>query len=681
MKKSLTALLTILVMLLTSACGQHEIASEDAFDSNINATSTAPFVSLDSHIFLTKQIENLEITYPISNAWIDDGKIYIHYRDDDVNLFVVSYSLEDGGIKRRKILNNEENDFAGWDVFYQDYGEFVFRESDFQNISHLSSTARLNDGTLLAVTQSSDNLQVLREINESNFSWGETEYPITIPYVWDIFTAQDDMPYDILIDNGVHVFGYELESGYSVTILNWLEAGLVRSALEFVTFIDDKNLFVISQTSGLNGDGMLTYTVSAFILTPMPRELYPARKTITMGGLWFDQNIMREIIAFNQESRTHYIEIYDYSLYDTALNSDGGLFRFQMDIISGGGPDIIYGVDDNMIDAGVLLDLYRFIDSDPELSRTDFFPNILKALEDNRAQLPAIANNFAITTMLGRYDVVSHIDYWTASELFNLIEEHSVPYPMGTLIFGTRFIDQVFSTFIDWDNSQAWFDSSEFIDILEATKRLPDFSEEWQNAFTNEYEKMMLGEQLLSQTVFWSIKDFQVYLAALDDIIVLGIPTENGGVNQVLFHDSGSPIGINAATSNADDAWQFIRAMLLPGSHTEGGFPLRIDIFEYLISEAKDVVYGIDENGNEIVLPSFIHDFVSPHIEVFAMTDTEAAMLREVVYSAKSSGQSSVIANNIAHEELPLFLSGARSAEDTARIIQNRVQTYLNERG
>ena len=684
MKKAVSVLLTILVVLIAPSCRQHETAREEAFGSNNTATSiNESFVTLDSHIFLMQQIEELEITHPISAAWVDGDRVFIHYRDEDNNIFVVSYSLEDGSINQRKIPNNEDNDYAGWDVFNQDYGEFIFRESDFQGTSLFSSIARLKEGKLIAVTQNSDDLVVLREIDENNFFWSETEYPITIPRVLNIYTAHDDMPYDILIDNGTHVLGYNLESGDFVAILNWLELGLNCDIIKFVASTDNHKLFVISEKWEYDRDGVPVSTVDAFILSPVPRELSPERVSITIGGLRFSPNIMSEVIVFNQESKTHYIEIYDYSLYNTTLNPDGGLLKFQMDIIRGEGPDIIYGVDNDMIDAGVLLDLYPFIDNDLELSRTDFFPNVLRAFEDYKEQLPSIMNNFAIMTMLGRYDVVGHIDIdsWTASELFRLLEEHPVPYPMGTFIFGTRLIDQVHSNFIDWNNKQAHFDTPEFIDILEATKRLPDSSEEWQNAFTNEYDKMMLGEQLLSQTVFWSIRDFQVYSTALDEIVILGMPTKNGGANRILLHGITSPIGINAATVNADGAWQFIRTTLLPDSRTEEGFPLRIDIFEDLIAEAKETVYGIDESGNNVVLPSFTYHFVNPHINVFEMTDAEAAMLREIVYNAKSGGRSTIIANNIMHEELPLFLSGARSTEDTARIIQNRIQTYLNECG
>ena len=66
--------------------------------------------------------------------------------------------------------------------------------------------------------------------------------------------------------------------------------------------------------------------------------------------------------------------------------------------------------------------------------------------------------------------------------------------------------------------------------------------------------------------------------------------------------------------------------------------------------------------------------------KVYAMTEDEASAIRDVVYSAsvQYDGDSTVFM--IVGEEIDALFNGTRSARDVARIIQNRVQTYLNER-
>ena len=68
------------------------------------------------------------------------------------------------------------------------------------------------------------------------------------------------------------------------------------------------------------------------------------------------------------------------------------------------------------------------------------------------------------------------------------------------------------------------------------------------------------------------------------------------------------------------------------------------------------------------------------YIQLYAMTSTEADTLRTIVHSARPGGRFHADLWTIVQEELPPFFHGDRTAENTARIIQNRVQTYLSER-
>jgi primosomal protein N' len=77
-----------------------------------------------------------------------------------------------------------------------------------------------------------------------------------------------------------------------------------------------------------------------------------------------------------------------------------------------------------------------------------------------------------------------------------------------------------------------------------------------------------------------------------------------------------------------------------------------------------------DEGGRDTVV-----------FEIYAMTDAVAESIRNIVETA--------VANNhnvhqqtlfgLIDSDIASFFAGIRSAEDTARIIQNRVQTFLNE--
>jgi len=85
-----------------------------------------------------------------------------------------------------------------------------------------------------------------------------------------------------------------------------------------------------------------------------------------------------------------------------------------------------------------------------------------------------------------------------------------------------------------------------------------------------------------------------------------------------------------------------------------------------------------DEDEEE--MPHFsvwVDDFT--HINVYAMTEAEAQSLRAIVESASLTGRFDEGVWEMVQEELLPFFAGDRSAADTARILQNRVQTFLNE--
>jgi len=61
------------------------------------------------------------------------------------------------------------------------------------------------------------------------------------------------------------------------------------------------------------------------------------------------------------------------------------------------------------------------------------------------------------------------------------------------------------------------------------------------------------------------------------------------------------------------------------------------------------------------------------------MSEKEAVEIRAIIDSSKMTSHYSEIIWNIVLENSTDYFNGLRNLDDTARIIQNRVQTYLNE--
>ena len=132
-----------------------------------------------------------------------------------------------------------------------------------------------------------------------------------------------------------------------------------------------------------------------------------------------------------------------------------------------------------------------------------------------------------------------------------------------------------------------------------------------------------------------------------------------------------------------DAAWEFIRQFLKPTENRESFFPLRIDMFDQGIENWAKPYYGSDEDGNRIELSRGTNDFGNGNIvTLYHLTEDSVDILRDIVENA-ISGRTDVLGDlfyYVIEESLESFFSGIRSAEETARIIQNRAQTYLNEK-
>jgi len=240
--------------------------------------------------------------------------------------------------------------------------------------------------------------------------------------------------------------------------------------------------------------------------------------------------------------------------------------------------------------------------------------------------------------------------------------------------------------FIDWDNHTANLDSDEFISLLNAAMLLPrppTPEEMLLRPSPADPELLILqGNQLLEYVSHFYPSSYNLYANILGDVVVLGIPTSAGGANLL---ERSWQMGINAASPHSDGAWEFLRRFLLPTFEIDidmmWGFPLRIDLYNSIIDTLKTPRPGTDGDGS-YELELFDEGGRTPVVfKIYAMTDAIADKVRHIAETAVLGNQNvhQQALFNLIDGDIASFFAGLRSAEDTARIIQNRVQTFLHE--
>jgi len=130
-------------------------------------------------------------------------------------------------------------------------------------------------------------------------------------------------------------------------------------------------------------------------------------------------------------------------------------------------------------------------------------------------------------------------------------------------------------------------------------------------------------------------------------------------------------MGIRANSSNATGAWDFIRNYILTvntGNFIDG-FPILRSLFEDELNRAfqGDMTLAFSHVGNPA------------NYEIPEFSDDLANMLRKIIESITHEYFPDPHIYKIVTEEVFPVFEGIRPPEDAARIIQNRVQTYLNE--
>ena len=545
------------------------------------------------------------------------------------------------------------------------------------------SLAQMTDGRVLVL-----DFDGIRELHLETGTWGET-FQISIPTPEALFPAAPEDDFDVIVDDRIHLIGYDLTTGAQTVLLNWTEAGVVVEWDSHANFLEDGRIAVLLTDHGADAE--------LIVLSPTPRSEVPVREIITLGGFHISADVRQQVVAFNRSSQTHQVQVTDYMMYSTNEDRMAGLTRFRAELAVGRGPDIVLG-DSRVLgtgaERGFLADLYPFLDADSELQRSDFFQNILSAMEAPDGSLPLVANNFSIQTMIGMAESVEHIPSWTLAALLELLEQTAdadMPYILGEWLTGESFLSTVLlfgEEFINWSEGRVNLENEAFIYLLEIVRRLPERQDMGGGGgrvvlseHVTAFERMQRGEQLLDMANLWRPLDIQMYTATMGEVVALGIPTPDGGAHLVNISDG---LGINAASFRQDEAWSFIRQFLLPDAPLDrfgGNFPLRIDLYEEVVATAMTPQFYTDEDGEEHEAPRGMVSFGGSGflISLYAMTEAEARNLRTIVESANVMGRFDETVMEMVAEELLPFLAGDRSAADTARILQNRLQTYMNE--
>lgn len=479
------------------------------------------------------------------------------------------------------------------------------------------------------------------------------------------------------------IFGLT-ESGELIQVLDYVDSQISSSEIYDLAPAGDGKFLTICN------NGMKWYMS---ILTVRPDDYVENKQTVIVGVDGGGGDDVRSLATeFSKYSDNYTVEIKEYTFGDTdALKSD---------ILSGNAPDVyMYKSSEimhNFANMGAFLNMYDLMEQYGGFSEDDILDNIIEGLE-YKDGLYAIGNEFILNLYLANSEVVGkEYSDWTFDEFFDIAEnmpedmyfsnQYGFDTPMDVFNYLCIYNPDAW---IDYENASCNFDSPEFVRTLEFCRDVNILPErDWQefNANTSQEEQTIDKEEqsamlknktaLISGSLFFSSADelhdsLLRYGMTNDEATFVSYPSDDGKSSFGIMNYMYSVVSNGGCT---EGGWAFVNYIMSYDYQTQSSFKsfvTRKDAFEHnlLWNQEKSRLSAAgeaDENGT--------YYFFAGEI-----TDDDLDVIRD--YTARcthlSSPENDV--QSVLTEEFSAFINGERSAEDCAKMIQNRVSIYLSE--
>ena len=412
------------------------------------------------------------------------------------------------------------------------------------------------------------------------------------------------------------------------------------------------------------------------------------KTVLVLAGYYVPQEVKSRVVQFNKTNPEYRIVIKEYHTYDTMEDGMAGYNRLNMDILERGLPDILivdsYFPVSGYISKGLLADIDELIAADEELSKTEFMDNVFDAYRVE-GKLYYVTPSFSVKTLVGKTSLVGERTSWTMQEMMELMAS----MPEGTQLIGeltrSKFVQMMMqycgNDFVDVETGKCNFNSENFIAMLEYTKKLPediDWSEYGDDYWETQDSQYRENRTLLAECEVSNVRYVNDYINGYfgEEISYFGFPSDTGNGAVV---EAGEQYVISAKSENIDGAWEFVRYYLTEEYQKELlMLPVNKDIFLERAMEATRNPYTVDRNGNKteyeykfsiggesVVLPNMTEEQVNEFVEFVENID------KCVYYDEDIEA--------IINEEVASFLANQKSAAEVAKIIQSRVELYVNE--
>lgn len=499
---------------------------------------------------------------------------------------------------------------------------------------------------------------------------------------------------NMLLNDNTYLYTLDTATGQATKLLSWLDSDINGSYINGIAANGQDTVLVLLQSWHRSLDSTMDTVYELGTLTKVPAEEIPERTILTLGATYLSSNLEDAVIDFNRGSDTYRITLVDYGAYNTNEDYTAGSKQMDMDVISGNCPDLIdlsSGNAEKYIGKGVLADLGALMDKDDSISMDQFLSGPIKAYQKD-GKLYGLPTAFGLVTLYGSTKLLNGRTSWTLAEMAEVIEglgdDVQIMQYRSQTSFLSEMLQQNITHYVDYSNATCSFDSEDFKLLLRAAAKLPTDDELTQQqelmmsesyVYTDENQGVQSGETLLTSGYLSyadAVKErFSIYTEE-NGFTMIGYPTDQG--NGAVLNASGG-LAISEKSANKDGAWAFLKTLFTDDFQTgQWSLPVTVSAFDQFMEAAMTPEYYTDENGQQVE-SNYSTYIDGTAYEVKHITQEQADWFKDYVNGAEISGIYDSDLYEIINEEAAAYFAGDKSADEVAKLIQNRVSIYLGE--
>ncbi|MBR5994747.1 MAG: hypothetical protein IK018_13150 [Lachnospiraceae bacterium] len=491
---------------------------------------------------------------------------------------------------------------------------------------------------------------------------------LNIPSASEVYAGAEG---ELLVSTGHSLKSVDLKSLEVTALFDYIDVGLSNVA-ESTIYRDDAGDIHIcfSKKSEVAVGGQSVSVLVPFVddIRRYSKENAPQADEIRIACLYMNSDL-REVI--NDYKLAHpEIRINIKSYDEKHGNFNEVLEAIDADIINGAAYDVwvLDGIPIRKYsEKGLFENLLPYIQSDSSFDISKYYENGLMALKEGD-KLYALTSKVYLESYVADKDVFGNKEALSFDDIVSARERYKdIPF------IATGYCDSVFTRFLRTDYTMFLggregvydFETEEFERLLAFAGTFPSWTEEQQRSY-NAYAEIMEGNAKFRFASHTGVLNFLLDRGAFGNKARF-YKIESSSGSHFYISPSGC-FAISTMSTHKEEAWELLKGFL----------------------DAKDYSSGLEYRVNRDAFKTGIHDSWAYSKEDSAftyrglkiptyMTEADGNIIIDMMEQAIATPELDAKIWDIIEEEVSYYFVGEKTLEETVKILQKRVNLYLEE--